>query len=195
MYYIRKEGIKPREIITITDFCNMDNNYKPRVDFNVTYNKKGFHVHFLIYEKNPIATYKNNFDPVCKDSCVEWFIYFAPDICNRYFNFEVNANGAMDVSFRVSRDDYIEVMDADVNTFNINTEINNDFWTVDYIIPFDFIKKYISGYEFKTDVSLKANVYKCCEVPEIKHYGCWGMVDRNEPDFHKPEFFKTMKII
>ena len=56
------------------------------------------------------------------------------------------------------------------------------------------IKKYIKDYEFKTGVSVKANVYKCGEETEFEHYGCWSMVDREKPDFHKPEFFGTMNI-
>lgn len=195
MYYIKQKCEEPREIITISDYCNTGNDYKPRVDFNLTYDDVGFHAHFDVYEKNPRATYTNNFDPVCRDSCVEWFMYFAPDICNRYFNFEVNANGVMDISFRIDRDEYIDVTDDDVKSFNIVTEIKDDYWTVDYTVPFEFLKKYIKGYEFKKEAILKANVYKCGDDTEFEHYGCWGMVDRDDPDFHTPQYFKEMKII
>lgn len=195
MYNIKQKDAIPKEKITITEYCNMGNNYRPEVDFNVTYSDEGFHVHFDVFESNPIRNYVNNFDPVCCDSCVEWFIYFAPDICNRYFNFEVNANGAMDVSFRIDRYEYSDVTEEDVKSFNIKTDIKDDIWTVDYTIPFEFIKKYIKGYEFKKNVVLTSNVFKCGEDKVTEHYGCWGMVDRDAPDFHTPQYFKEMTII
>ncbi len=195
MYLIKKESEMPKEIITITDYCNMGNEYKPRVDFNLTYNDEGFHAHFDVYERNPKAVYTNNFDPVCCDSCVEWFMFFDPDNCDRYFNFEVNANGVMDTSFRLNRDVFEEVTDDDVKSFNIKTHIFDDFWTVDYTIPYKFIKKFINDYEFKKDTVVRANVFKCGDETEFEHYGCWGMVDRDDPDFHTPQYFKEMKIV
>ena len=194
MYTIKKEGTQPVENISITEYCNVGNDYRPKVIFNLTYNDEGFHAHFDVYEKNPYAKRTTNFSDVCCDRCVEWFMYFAPDICDRYFNFEVNANGAMDVSFRKDRYEYVDVTNEEIETFNIITEIKEDKWTVDYTISYDFIKKYIKDYEFKTGVSVKANVYKCGEETEFEHYGCWSMVDREKPDFHKPEFFGTMNI-
>jgi len=195
MYLIKEKGTMPKEVITITDYCNVGNEYRPKVDFNVTYSDIGFHAHFDVYETKPYASYTNHFDPVCCDSCVEWFIYFAPDICDRYFNFEVNANGAMDVCFRKDRNIYLPVSKEDVKTFNIRVDIKDDYWTVDYTIPFDFIKRFIKNYEFKKDVILSSNVYKCGEDTEFEHYGCWGMVNRDAPDFHAPEYFKEMKIV
>ena len=195
MYLIKNEEAMPKEIITITDYCNVGNDYKPKVDFKLTYNDRGFHAHFDVFESNPRAVYTKNFDPVCCDSCVEWFIFFSPNTCDRYFNFEVNANGVMDTSFRLSRDVFDDVSDEDVKSFNIKTNIFEDFWTVDYTIPFEFIKKYIKDYEFKKDVVMRANVFKCGDDTEFEHYGCWGMVDRNEPDFHTPQYFKEMIIV
>lgn len=195
MYKIKKEGVLPKEIISIDDYCNTGNDYRPRADFNVVYNDKGFHVHFDVYESNPKADYVNNFDPVCCDSCVEWFVYFDPDICDRYFNFEVNSNGVMDVAFRKDRYIFDKLTDEDIASFNIVTEVKDDIWSVDYTIPYEFIEKYIKDYKFRSGAKLIANVYKCCSVQPIRHCGCWAMVDRNAPDFHKPEYFKTMEIV
>lgn len=195
VYYIKEKEAEPKEIITITDYYDMGNDYRPKVDFNLTYDNEGFHAHFDVYEKNPKAVYTKHFEPTHKDSCVEWFIFFAPDMCNRYFNFEVNANGVVNVSFRVDRYDKIDLTEEDAESFGIVTEIKEDYWTVDYTIPFDFIKKYIKGYEFKRDVILKSNVYKCGDETEFEHYGCWGMGAKDEPDFHTPQYFKEMKVI
>ncbi len=194
MYHIKNINDPQKEIITITDYCNTGNDYKPRVDFNLTYSDKGFHIHFDVFETNPRATFTKNFSPVCEDSCVEWFVNFNPDICKRYFNFEVNPNGAMDLSFRISRDEYVDTTNDDIESLNIVTKINDDFWTVDYTVPFEFIKKYIENYEFKIGTVMKGNVYKCGDNTEFEHYGCWGMVDRDAPDFHTPQYFKEMII-
>ena len=195
MYLVRSINEEEKEYITITDYCNTGNDYKPKVVFNLTYSDSGFHIHFDVYESNPRANYTENFSPVCRDSCVEWFINFDPAICDRYFNFEVNPNGAMDLSFRLSRNEYVDTTNEDIKSLNIVTDIKDGVWTVDYVVPFDFIKKYIKGYEFKTGTVMKANVYKCGDDTEFEHCGCWGMVDRDAPDFHTPQFFKEMKIV
>ena len=192
MYYIKDKGIEQKEIITITDYLDIGNQYRPKVEFNLTYSDVGFHVHFDVFEKNPLARYTEHFSPVCRDSCVEWFINFDPKITGRYFNFEVNAKGTMDLAYRLNRYDYVMVTNEDIKALNIITKVKKDSWSVDYTVSFDFIKKYITDYEFKKGMILKSNVYKCGEDTEFEHYGCWSKVDS---DFHAPQYFEEMQIV
>ncbi len=193
MYAIKKKGSSNIPVITLTDYVD-PSGYCPKVEFSVCYDSEGFHAHFKVHEKNPKACMTKHFEFVHLDSCVEWFINFDPQHTDRYFNFEVNATGVMNASFR--KDRYIEtpLTNEDAESLNIKAEVLDEFWTVDYTVPFDFIKKYIPDYEMKPGLKLPANVYKCGDETEIPHYGCWNMVDREHPDFHIPSYFGTMFV-
>ncbi len=193
MYTIKKKSSENIPTITICDYINPD-GYCPKIVFNVTYSEKGFHVHFDAYESNPKRVMKKHFQPVHLDSCLEWFVNFDPEHTARYINFEMNANGVVNFSFRMGREDEISFTLEDAEALDIKTEIFHDRWTLDYTVPFEFIKKYMPRYEFKRGARLPSNVYKCGDETQQAHYGCWKMVDREKPDFHKPEYFGIMVI-
>lgn len=96
-----------------------------------------------MFEKAPKADATKHFEPVHLDSCVEWFVNFAPKICDRYFNFEINANGVINANFRKDRLDKLPLTVGDAEALNIKAQVFDDFWTVDYTVTFDFIKKFI----------------------------------------------------
>ena len=193
MYTIKKKGSENIPTITISDYID-NNGYCPKVVFSVTYSDEGFHVHYDVYEKNPKRVIKEHFGSVHLDSCVEWFINFDPEHTNKYINFEVNANGVINFAHRFDRYTPGQFTTEDAECLGIKTEIFDEMWTVDYVVPFTFIKKYMPEFELKKGILLPSNVYKCGDETEVEHYGCWKMVDRAKPDFHKPEFFGRMII-
>ena len=193
MYTIKKKGSDNIPTITITDYID-NGGYCTKVVFSVTYSDEGFHVHYDAYEKNPKRVMTKHFDPVHLDSCVEWFINFDPEHTGNYINFEVNANGVINFAWRPDRYTGEPFTKDEADSLNIKTEILDDKWTVDYTVPFALIKKYTPEYEFKKGAVLPSNVYKCGDETEVEHYGCWKMVDREKPDFHRPEYFGRMII-
>lgn len=192
MYTIREKGSSDIPEIVITEYIGED--YCPKVVFNATYSEKGFHAHFVTYEKNPRITKTKHLELVNEDSCVEWFMNFDPVHTDRYFNFEVNAGGIANIAFRKDRYDKTPLSVEDIEMLDIKTEIFDDYWTVDFTVPFELLKKYIPEYEFKKGLEHPANVYKCGDFTEIPHYGCWSMVSREKPDFHIPSYFGKMTI-
>ncbi len=192
MYIIKEKGSADITVITITDYIN--DSYCPKVEFSATYSDKGFYAHFTAYEKNPRAVMTQHLELVNKDSCLEWFMNFDPVHTDRYFNFEMNANGVANIAFRKDRYDKTPLTVEDIESMNIKTEIFEDYWTLDYTVPFELIKKYIPDYEFKKGLEHPANVYKCGDDTEIPHWGCWSMVNREKPDFHIPSYFGRMTV-
>ena len=84
------------------------NGYKPEVEFVLTVTDAGFSMCITAKESNPRRVETKHLNFVHPDSCVEWFVNFMPQNCDRYFNFEVNANGTMYVAFRKDRYDYAQ---------------------------------------------------------------------------------------
>ena len=163
--------------------------YEPEVTFHLSADEVGFHMHIVAKETDPRRTQTENQTEVYKDSCVEWFVNFAPEVCDRYFNMETNANGAMYAAFRKDRYDYQMMEEADIESMNVQALIHEDAWEVRYQIPFALIQKYIPGYHFEDGQVIRANFYKCGDGTAQPHYGMWNEFFPEKPDFHRPEFF------
>ena len=53
-------------------------DYEPEVTFHLSADEVGFHMHIVAKETGPRRTQTENQTEVYKDSCVEWFVNFAP---------------------------------------------------------------------------------------------------------------------
>ena len=194
MYKIIEKGIGETPVLKVGNYYKNSFDYYPKVEFSVCYSDVGFHAKFKVYESNPKADATKHFEPVHLDSCVEWFVNFYPEKCDRYFNFEINANGVLNAHFRKDRYDAIPLSVEDANSLNIKTQIFDDSWTVEYTVTFEFIKKFIKDYQFTKCMELKSNVFKCGQETEIPHFGMWQEIKREKPDFHQPDDFGTMIV-
>ena len=166
-----------------------ENGYKPDVQFLLSVSDDAYHLHITTKESNPRREETQHLNYVHYDSCVEWFVNFAPETCDRYFNFEINANGTLYAAFRKNRNDFqlLELMDVDMLT--IQSDIKDDFWTIDFTVPFTFIQKFIPEFKYEEGNALLSNFYKCGDRTQFPHFGIWNPIDLEKPDFHRPEFF------
>ena len=171
-----------------------ENGYCPDVTFELGKTEEGFTMHIHVPESDPRKEVVQHFGPVCQDSCVEWFVNFLPENCDRYFNFEVNAVGMMNVSFRKDRYDSQYLTQQDVEDLKIQTVIHKNDWEVFYTVPFKLIQRYIPGYEFRDGMTIMANFYKCGDLTGRQHYGVWKPIAVEKPDFHRPEYFGEIVV-
>ena len=166
-----------------------ENGYRPEVDYVLSADESGFCMHMTVYERDPRRTETEHQKDIYKDSCAEWFVNFAPEICDRYFNFEVNANGAMYAAFRKNRYEYAFLPAGDMEKLEIQAEIRDDRWEVRYRVPFSLIRKYIPDYRFEEGMKIRTNFYKCGDETAYPHFGIWNESPLKKPDFHRPEYF------
>ena len=110
-----------------------------------------------------------------------------PDKDN-YFNFEINPNGCLRVQFGPSREDRLDIVRKNaIDYFSIRTNRTADGWEVFYRIPLQFIRLFYPEYRF--EVGLLGNMYKCGDRTAVEHYLSWARIDLDTPDFHQPGFF------
>lgn len=169
--------------------------YNADVCAQVSYDNSGFIVKFTVDESNPLAEKREHFAPVNEDSCVEFFVNFTPDSAKRYINFEVNAGGFMNASFRADRYDSIDLLLEEVESFNINAEVFDAYWTVEFKIGYDFIKKYYPDFDINNCQYILGNFQKCGDNTETEHYLSYFPIECENPDFHRPEYFQKMNVI
>ena len=153
------------------------------------YDEDSLYVHLQAVESEIRAENTEPLSPVCQDSCLEFF--FRPEGEERYFNFEINPNGCLYVGFGHDRSDSTALWREDMKElFSIQADRTEDGWEVYYQIPVSFLRLFYPGYSFSG--TLMANVYKCGDLTNHKHYLSWNMVQSEKPDFHRPEDFGRM---
>ncbi len=180
--------------IEITKYYWADGGYEPKVEITLSHDDNNFYVTFKTHESNPLVEKDTHLMHVCEDSCVEWFANFTPDANGKYFNFEVNAKGIMDASYRVDRYDTEHLKVEDIEMLNIKSEIHEDYWTVSYAVPSELIKKYSPTFDMNKCTYIKSNFYKCGDNTQIPHYGAYFEPNPQVPDFHRPEYFGTLNV-
>ncbi|MFD1632115.1 carbohydrate-binding family 9-like protein [Pseudopedobacter beijingensis] len=162
----------------------------------VLYDEGFLHLKFFVKEKQIRARYRETNGTVHKDNCVEFFVRFDND--TNYYNLEFNVLGNTKVAYgngRHGREELplklIEQIEREVSMLpkSVNGQLYIE-WVLDIKIP-DFIfinnkQKELSQYE------IFANFYKCGDDLDNPHYLCWNTINTENPDFHRPEFFKKL---
>lgn len=153
------------------------------------------YVHQMAKEHNIRAINTQHSSLVCQDSCMEFFI--APGRCDkRYFNFEINPNGAMMVGLGTGREDRTVLeLNNWTELFQIQTKTEQNSWEVFYSIPASFISQYFEGFAFKEGLTVRANCYKCGDNTDHIHYLSWNKMTSDHPEFHKFTDFGSMRFI
>ena len=151
---------------------------------------KGLAVKLTAYESNPLAVKKNYDDQVCEDSCLEFFVSF--DSNEDYVNFETNSIGTLlaHVHFGGKK----MLIDKLISIPEIKTEKTADYWSVEYMLSKDYIKKLSKGFMLESGKSFNANFYKCGDKTEKPHYGMWNKINHSTPSFHQPAQFGKIII-
>ena len=161
----------------------------PKTEVTLSYDDKGFLVHFVSWETDLRAVETAHNTPVHKDSCMELFMKFAPDTDERYINIEINPNGAAFGGVCYCRERQVLIDPSDLDMLNIQTAIFDDRWEIDYRIPVALIQKYIPTYHHATGARLCGNFYKCGDETGHPHFACFSNIAWEHPDYHRPEFF------
>lgn len=175
-------------------------DYKPKVEFTMAHSGDCIFIKFSVVEKFIQALYRQNNEPVSKDSCVEFFI--AVDNGGHYYNFEFNCIGTCKAGFgsknRKERDDLVDaIIDQITRQSVINTggycNAGLIAWNLTVAIPLQaFCYSDIASFK-----GLKggANFYKCGDDLPEPHFIAWNEVKAPEPDFHLPEFFGKIHFL
>lgn len=153
------------------------------------YDEKFLYVRLEAVEKHILARYTGDVDPVCNDSCLEFF--FTPEEKgNRYFNLEVNPNGACYFGYGRLRHQRSRLLCKKVKKLlNIRPFRTEKGWGVECALPLWFLEIYFPGFSLCPGKKLRANFYKCAEESATPHFITWNEVVAPKPDFHRPRYF------
>ena len=100
-----------------------ENGYKPETIAKICYSDKAIHVFLKSYEKKIRAVYESINDPVCRDSCMEFFFILNPESDDRYMNMEMNPIGTFLLGFGKDRHSRFKIEGLSPDIFNIKTSV------------------------------------------------------------------------
>ena len=199
---ILKPSVTPAAIawdsVISADICEYvwGGEYRPRAQAQLVFvPDDGFYARLSCCETSPRAVYRNFFDPVYRDSCLEFFAVWNCETSD-YINIEMNAAGAMLSAVGPDRERRRPITDFLTEPFSVKAASENGCWSVTVRIGIDDLEKLtglkkerlVSGYAFR------GNFYKCGDDTDMPHYGSWNPISLPAPDFHCPDHFGTLVL-
>lgn len=180
----------------IAHFLWEKNGFCPATFAQLVWDQDALYVRMWSHEQQPLRRFTAHQSPVCQDSCLEFFVNFTPLETSCFWNFEVNANGAMLSAYGPPRYDRTEVdLALWAEAMHIRAEVIPQVgWGVQYRIPWALVQRSQPGFTPEAGKMAMGNFYKCGDDTPCPHYGAWNPVETAAPDFHRPEFFAALVL-
>lgn len=191
----REEELSRAPIARVDCFRWTDNGYTPRTEARLVHvRRRGFLVRLTSWETARRAVCRVPDGEVYRDSCLEFFVNFAPERGETYLNLEVNPLGTLHAKFgpvRAGR----RPLPPELERPRAETELQPELWRAEIFIPLATIRALFGKAEFVSGDVLRGNFYKCGDDAAFPHYGMWSPVLTGEPDFHRPEYFGELALV
>lgn len=179
--------------------------HRPVVQARLAYDDSALYAGFLVEDRYVLATAAKHQDSVCIDSCVELFFTPGPDVAEGYFNIECNCGGTVLFHHQQSRAQSVKVVGPDtIEAMGIRHTLPSRVtpevpgpvsWTVSYRVPFDHLERFANVARPAPGVVWRANLYKCADRSSHPHWLTWSPADLPRPDFHRKEFFGSLRFL
>lgn len=179
---------------------NWGGEYRPYAQGKLCYVKdQGFVFELMCKESNPRAIYTEQNANVCKDSCLEFFANFKPELKDTgYVNFECNVNGSLLCCYGTVVYPRKTIQEMGIEHPKAVPFKNDTDWGYQVFIPLSLIESVYGQANYKTGDMIKGNFFKCGDDTEIPHFGSYTVIDPEvikRPSFHQPAYFADMVIV
>ena len=193
IYYVKTEG-QPDTF----SVCNnrSEGAIAPKTEGTMRYIPgTGFEIVMRCYETEPKAVHTIPDEPVCKDSCMEAFLNFYPELPQYgYINVEMNAVGTVRCCLGTRRQGRKELLKMGLPQPEVTVTKADNHWQLRCLIAEKLIEAlYERPCSFAPGHEMRGNFYKCGDETAAPHWASWSPVERL--DFHTPEFFGILKIV
>lgn len=200
------EAWSSAETGTIDQFHPRSSAHHPETRFRVLADDRSIQVAFHVRDRYVRSVHTNFMDPVCRDSCVEFF--FRPAQTGPYFNFEFNAGGVLYAScvrdWRRTENgfaDYEPLQPGEGRAVDIVStlppvidpeETDPVEWSLSARIPLKVLAPYLSAPpDTAPGTRWSGNFYKCADQCSHPHWASWSPVG-DVCNFHQPEKFSEL---
>lgn len=187
-------AIKDVPIVEIKTFRHGVPRYEPYTTAAVIYIRdEGFLSHMESFETELRSECTEEDGDTYKDSCMEWFINFAPEKSDCYLNLEANPSGVLHCKYGNNR--IRHSLSPWIERPTVKAKILSDRWVLDYFISLHTISQVFGRDSFVPGDILMGNFFKCGDDTTMPHYGMWSPVERDDLDFHSPDSFGKLELV
>ena len=196
--------------LAVANYHPESSNHHPATSVKLTHSSDAIHVFFRVEDQYVRSVATNLNDPVCCDSCVEFFLAPRPDLDMTYFNFEFAAGGVLLASYvedpsrepggPLAKCTLLAEESARLVTAwpsmpgVIEPEITTPTtWTMQYTLPAEVMAPFIGDLAPLDGRTMRANFYKCGDNTSHPHWGAWNSIG-DELNFHQPAQFGLLRF-
>ena len=199
---------KDAQSLCVDNVLPDSSNHTPRTMVKILYDRDNLYLHYTVKDRYVYAVHTNYQDPVCRDSCVEFFVQPRND-CG-YFNFEVNCIGTLLLHYQESAAggfgqkelkenipfDKGESVEIETSIKKpVTGEICDDIeWRAAMRIPVKLMEDYVGSLAPLRGSAWRANFYKCGDNTSHPHWISWSPMPPGKPNFHIPSAFGEIKL-
>ena len=172
--------------------------YAPKVGFRMFHTGEKLYLRFEVEERYTQALVAEDNGEVWTDSCVEFFLSLDD---TGYYNFETSCNGRLLLAFRKRKTEPTyaspEVMRSVERWPSLGGECfaereGDNPWTMTLAVPASALFRHRLG--SWCGVEARMNLYKCGDKLTKPHFLSWKPIDAPAPDFHLPQYFRTVQF-
>lgn len=190
---------KNTQAYLLTHYMGERPSHFPQTRVKLVYDSDALYLMFQVQDQYVRAQALRDQDPVCQDSCVEFFFIPHSDKSLGYFNLEINCGGTLLFHFQKEPRKNPVVLSEQIcrkmNRFHslpktVDPEIKTPVqWEVGCRIPFDLLTPFARVVKPGPGAVWQVNFYKCADKSSHPHWLTWAPVDHPVPDFHRPGCF------
>jgi len=179
--------------------------HRPRVAVKLLYDLENLYVTFHVRDQYVLATAEHHQDPVCVDSCVEFFFTPGEGLDQGYFNIEANCGGTVLFNHQLSRNENVLVVPVEeIHEMGVQASmpprvypeiLDPVRWSVRYRVPYSSLRRFAPVVAPRPGVRWRGNFYKCADRSSHPHWLTWSPVNLPKPDFHQKSFFGTLRFV
>ncbi len=172
------------------------------VTVKACYDSECLHLLYDCEDKHISAQYTQLNDPVCNDSCVEFFAS-PPEDPEHYFNVEVNCCGTMLLGYGSAMDGRRDGTQETASLLGVahstpgptkEESPQDDGWLLQMRLPFEALSQLVgTPLTVAPGTQWRANFYRIGGLTDPQ-YACWSPIEWHRPNFHKPEYFGLLQF-
>lgn len=209
VYRVHPRGDGAGGWLALNHFQPRGSDHRPRVRAQLQYDAgRNLLLRFEVEDRYVRSVCRAYQDPVCTDSCVEFFVQPKPD--RGYLNFEMNAGGTLllqHVTDPTPDPDGLRGCKAVPWELGQKVRIMSSlppvvdpertepvYWTLEAVIPLEILEAFVGPLGPLAGQIWRANFYKCGDGTSHPHWAMWSPVGEG-CSFHQPAFFGCLEFI
>ncbi|MCQ2378636.1 MAG: carbohydrate-binding family 9-like protein [Victivallaceae bacterium] len=181
------------EEISLENRIGDDSGHRPGVRVKMLYDDKAIAGIFRVEDRYVVGRTTGDQQPVCQDSCVEFFVHPAGD--PRYYNFEMSCTGNLllyhitdcrgEIFDKMPQRELDRIVRKSSLPRRVEPEIADPVtWEMSFYIPVDFFVRNSRISPALAGQVWRANFTKCADDSSHPHWLTWVPLSRR--DFHLP---------